>query len=98
MCQKGAGMRFIRNLIEKIMGLIIPREEKLKRQVAESIDLGDLVTQEFHLVIDDAGDLAEGFKIFESKDDYNREFLCVFQNFKSSFYLDYSHKDGHFRV
>jgi hypothetical protein len=76
----------------------MPKEESLRKQVSDSIDLGDLITEEFRLTIDDTDDLSDGFKIFESKDDYNREFLYVFQNFKSSFYLDYTHKDGHFRV
>jgi hypothetical protein len=91
-------MRFLQDLIDKIIGLFMPKDESLNKQVADSIDLGDLITQEFHLTIDDSDTLADDFKIFESKDDYNREFLYVFQNFKSSFYLDYTHKDGHFRV
>jgi hypothetical protein len=81
-----------------LMGLILSKPETLNKQVAKSIDLRDLLSGDQHLLEGETGTLADDFKIFSSKDDYNREFLCVFQTFKSSFYLDHNHKDGHFRV
>lgn len=91
-------MRYIRDLFDKFLGLFFTREEILKKPAAPAIDLSDLIGDDFCLTEEENEVLADDFKIFLSKDDYNREFLYVFQTFKSSFFLDYTHKDGHFRV
>ena len=38
------------------------------------------------------------FKIFSRVDDYNRDFLSIFEASKRDIIIDYTHKDGHFRV
>jgi|GEM_PF-5842206 len=38
------------------------------------------------------------FKTFQNMDEYNRDFLCIIQSHRRSFLIDYSQKDGHFRV
>ncbi len=38
------------------------------------------------------------FKSFSRLDDYNRDFLSIFETSKRDIIIDYSHKDGHFRV
>jgi len=91
-------MRFLGSLYKKLMGLFFPKADTLNKQVVNAIDLTDLFSDDLQVSAEEVGKLAEGFKIFSSKDDYNREFLFVFQNYKSSFLLDYNHKDGHFRV
>jgi hypothetical protein len=90
-------MRFLSDIIDFLKWLFIPRAE-LNRQVAKAIDLQDLFSDDAQLSAEEVGSLDGGFKMFSSKDDYNREFLTVFQSCKSSFFLDYNHKDGHFRV
>jgi hypothetical protein len=91
-------MRFLRDLLDKMIGFFFPRTQKLNMQVADAIDLRDLFTEDLRGTEQDVGAMPDDFKIFSSKDDYNREFLYVFQTFKGSFFLDYNHRDGHFRV
>ena len=40
----------------------------------------------------------DAFRSFGSLEDYNRDFAVFFKCHRSEFYLDYSQKDGHFRV
>ncbi|MGC9325492.1 MAG: hypothetical protein ACP5G0_12185 [Desulfomonilia bacterium] len=47
---------------------------------------------------DPARILEDEFRSFRSTDEYNRDFLCIYQSNKRSFLIDYSQKDGHFRV
>lgn len=78
--------------------MLSPGREKLDIQVADAMELDDLFDEGPRGSEGEGTALAGDFKIFSSKDEYNREFLSVFQSFKSSFLLDYSHRDGHFRV
>lgn len=91
-------MRFLRGMYKAIRRLFSPRRETLNIQVAEAIDLEGLFDEDPRGREGEGAALAGDFKIFSSKDEYNREFLCVFQSFKSSFLLDYNHRDGHFRA
>lgn len=43
-------------------------------------------------------ELRDAFRTFGTLEDYNREFVSYFKSHRSDFYLDYSQKDGHFRV
>lgn len=38
------------------------------------------------------------FRSFGSAEEYNREFIVYFKAHRSEFMLDYSQRDGHFRV
>lgn len=38
------------------------------------------------------------FRSFRSLEEYNREFMMFFKAHRSEFLLDFSQKDGHFRV
>jgi hypothetical protein len=38
------------------------------------------------------------FRNFESLKEYNQDFLAIFKTHRTDFVLDYSQKDGHFRV
>lgn len=42
--------------------------------------------------------LGDAFRSFGTLEDYNRDFITFFKSHRSDFYLDYSQKDGHFRV
>ena len=43
-------------------------------------------------------DLDDDFRSFGNLEEYNREFLVFFKTHRREFLLDYSQKDGHFRV
>jgi hypothetical protein len=91
-------MRFLRTMIDKFLDLFSPKTATLNKQVADAIDLRDLFAEDLHMNRQEMEALADNFKMFSSKDDYNKEFLHVFQTCKASFYLDHTHRDGHFRV
>ncbi len=91
-------MRFLRGMYRAFRRLFSPGREKLDIQVADAMSLDDLFDESPMGPEGEGAALAGDFKIFSSGDEYNREFLSVFQSFKSSFLLDYSHRDGHFRV
>lgn len=39
-----------------------------------------------------------GFISYSTQEDYNKDFIVFYKAHRSSFYLDYSQSDGHFRV
>jgi hypothetical protein len=43
-------------------------------------------------------DLDEMFRSFGSLEEYNKEFVSFFKAHRREFLLDYSQRDGHFRV
>ena len=90
-------MRYFHTILGKLVGLLIKKLTFFEKKSLRSIDLSDLVAKDFELFTD-RNTMAGDFRSFSSTDDYNRDFLCIFQAFKKDFYLDYSQKDGHFRV
>ena len=38
------------------------------------------------------------YRDYMNQEEYNREFLAIFKNCRRNILLDYSQKDGHFRV
>jgi hypothetical protein len=84
-------------MFSKLMKLFNPRCSFFEKKAIQAIDLTDLFSEE-PLELPEFGAVAGDFKVFSSNEDYNREFLYVFQACKKSFFLDYNHKDGHFRV
>ncbi|MRR14643.1 hypothetical protein EG833_04290 [archaeon] len=90
-------MRHLQDLINKLVDLLGLRCSFLEKKTIRSIDLSDLFTDEFE-ILSRKNFMTDDFKSFSSTDDYNREFLSVFQSARRSFVLDYNQKDGHFRV
>ncbi len=90
-------MRHFRNIIERLIDIFGLRCSFLEKKTIRSIDLTDLFTDEYEILSRNKF-ITNDFKMFSSTDDYNREFLSVFQSFRRSFVLDYNQKDGHFRV
>lgn len=43
-------------------------------------------------------ELQNAFRSYGTLEDYNKDFVIYFKSHRSDFYLDYSQKDGHFRV
>lgn len=90
-------MRYFRIIFSTLIGMLVSRFTFFEKKSLRSIDLSDLITRDFQQFADrDA--MAGDFRSFSNTDDYNRDFLSIFQSFKKDFYLDYSQKDGHFRV
>ncbi|MGI6388246.1 MAG: hypothetical protein ACOX2W_14215 [Desulfomonilia bacterium] len=90
-------MRYFRILFNTLISMLVSRFAFFEKKSLRSIDLSDLIKRDFQQFVDrDA--MAGDFRSFSNTDDYNRDFLSMFQNFKKDFYLDYSQKDGHFRV
>lgn len=89
-------MNFIKTLISKIMNGFFDRTVFEKKSM-KTIDFSDALTGVSDLIAlpDDLGD---DFKCFSSMDDYNKDFLTIFQTYRTDIFLDYSQKDGHFRV
>jgi len=77
--------------------MLVSRFAFFEKKSLRSIDLSDLIKRDFQQFVDPDA-MAGDFRSFSNTDDYNRDFLSMFQNFKKDFYLDYSQKDGHFRV
>ncbi len=90
-------MRYFLNFLNMLIGLMIRKLTFFEKKSLRNIDFSDLVTKDFELVTD-RNTMAGDFRSFSSTEDYNRDFLNIFQAFKKDFYLDYSQKDGHFRV
>ncbi len=90
-------MRYLSNVIHKLIEMFTIKFAFLEKKSLRTIDLSDLFTEDFESM-PELEIITDDFKSFSSTDDYNREFLCVFQNFKRVFVLDHSHRDGHFRV
>ncbi len=90
-------MRYIRNIFNKLIEMFTIQFSFLEKKSLRTIDLSDLFNEDLES-IPELEIMTDDFKSFSSTDDYNKEFLCVFQNFKRVFVLDHSHGDGHFRV
>jgi len=90
-------MRYFRTIIVMLIGLLIKKFTFFEKKSFRTIDLSDLVVKDFNLFTDRDAMTGE-FRSFSSSEEYNRDFLCIFQAFKKDFFLDYSQKDGHFRV
>jgi len=90
-------MRYFLNFLNMLIGLMIRKLTFFEKKSLRNIDFSDLVTKDFELFTD-RNTMAGDFRSFSSTEDYNRDFLNIFQAFKKDFYLDYSQKDGHFRV
>ncbi len=90
-------MRYFRIILSTLIGMLVSRLTFFEKKSLRSIDLSDLITQDFRQFTD-RNAMADDFRSFSNTDDYNRDFLSIFQSFKKDFYLDYSQKDGHFRV
>lgn len=43
-------------------------------------------------------ELQSAFRCFRTLEDYNKDFIAYFKSHRREFLLDYSQKDGHFRV
>lgn len=90
-------MRLIRRLFDKLINLFTERYGPFEKKSLRDIDLSDLLIED-----DESPDggllIKDDFKSFSSQADYNRDFLSVFQLHKKDVFLDYKHKDGHFRV
>ncbi|HOS97447.1 MAG TPA: hypothetical protein PLR71_03855 [Deltaproteobacteria bacterium] len=43
-------------------------------------------------------ELRDAFRSFGTLEEYNRDFATYFKSHRGDFYLDYSQRDGHFRV
>ncbi len=90
-------MRYFRIIFSTLIGTLVRRFTFFEKKSLRSIDLSDLITRDFQQFTD-RNAMADDFRSFSNTDDYNRDFLSIFQSFKKDFYLDYSQKDGHFRV
>lgn len=42
--------------------------------------------------------IEDGFRDCRDLAEYNKDFLLIFKVYRKDFLIDYSHKDGHFRV
>ncbi|MCD6570649.1 MAG: hypothetical protein J7L53_08120 [Deltaproteobacteria bacterium] len=63
----------------------------------ESLDLSDVLERDIRDLMNCPG-CPSDFKLFHIKEEYNKDLLVVFQSHRNSFFLDYNHRDGHFRV
>jgi hypothetical protein len=84
--------KYFSRIIDQFFGKRIFEKKSVK-----SIDLSDIFRSDF-INVQNQEAIRDDFKSFSSMDDYNKEFLCIFQSYRSDFVLDYSQKDGHFRV
>jgi len=78
-------------LMDRLLG------KSLFEKKAMTMDLSDALT-EHYVPISIAGEPCDDFKSYSSMDDYNRDFLSIFEMYRRDIILDHTHKDGHFRV
>lgn len=90
-------MRYIHDIFNKLIDMFTVEFSFLENKSLRTIDMSDLFDEDLES-IPELEIIRDDFKSFSSTDDYNREFLCVFQSFKRVIVLDHSHRDGHFRV
>jgi hypothetical protein len=79
-------------MMDRLMGISL-----FEKKAMMSLDFSDILTGvEDEMSIH--GEPCDDFKSFSSMDDYNRDFLSIFEMYGRDIILDNTHKDGHFRV
>ncbi|HHO76121.1 MAG TPA: hypothetical protein ENN05_06795 [Deltaproteobacteria bacterium] len=89
-------IHYIKQIIFTVMGQMFGRDI-LGKQSMKSIDFSDILENGFRSGIKPEY-LKTDFKSCLSMDEYNKDFLNIFEVYRKGVFLDYSHKDGHFRV
>jgi hypothetical protein len=88
--------KYFKHLISTVVEKIFGRESMSKKEMNPT-DLTELLNNH-HDFMTDQEIPPDEFKSYSSVDEYNKDFLNIFQAFRREFILDYSQKDGHFKV
>jgi hypothetical protein len=83
---------FFSRIIDRFFG-----RRMFENKSAKNIDLSNIFSSDF-IMMQNPEAIRDDFKSFSTMDDYNKDFLSIFQTYRKDFVLDYSQKDGHFRV
>lgn len=86
----------IKNFFSRIIDQFLS-QKIFEKKSAECVDLSDIFKSDY-VFMQNPESISDDFKSFSSMDEYNKDFLSIFQTYRSDFVLDYSQKDGHFRV
>jgi hypothetical protein len=89
-------MNYFAQLFSDIMDRLLGRSI-FEKKTMMTMNLSDVLTRDSDLRSipeETHGD----FKRFLTIDDYNREFLSIFETYRRDIILDFTQKDGHFRV
>jgi len=89
-------MNYFTQLFSKFMDRLFGRPV-FEKKTTMTTGLSDALTGDSHqMSIPEKPH--DDFKSFLTIDDYNRDFLSIFEASRREIFLDYTHKDGHFRV
>ena len=89
-------MNYFTQLFSKFMDRLLGRPV-LEKKSTMTMDLSDALCGDSHqMSIPEKP--RNDFKSFSSIDDYNKDFLSIFEASSRDIFLDHTHKDGHFRV
>ena len=84
--------QLLTGLMDRFLGRSI-----FEKRIMTSMDLSEALPRKSALIpVSEESDT--DFKSFSRVDDYNRDFLSIFKTSKKDIIIDYTHKDGHFRV
>ena len=87
---------YLKQIFYKIMNQVLGKDV-LDKQSMKSIDFSEIFEESFKDAIAPEF-LKDDFKSCLSVDEYNKDFLNIFQTCRKDMFLNYSQKDGHFRV
>ncbi|MBN2299246.1 MAG: hypothetical protein JXM72_11655 [Deltaproteobacteria bacterium] len=89
-------INYLKQIFHSVVDQMLGRNV-LDKQSMKSIDFSDIFDKDFDRVMVPEF-LKDDFKSCLSMDEYNKDFLDIFQTYGKKMVLNYSQKDGHFRV